>query len=113
MLTRKQKITSKERYRISKLHRIENDIRTEVDFRNESLGFKIRQEQTQKIPYMLVIGEKETVSGGVSTRLRSGKNLGLMKLDDFVELIKMKCREETQARPLKSKTEEDQDSKVR
>lgn len=51
-------------------------IRVEGDFRNEKLGYKIREAQTQKIPYMLVIGDKEMASGEVAVRQRGGDNLG-------------------------------------
>jgi threonyl-tRNA synthetase len=60
----------------------------EKDFRNESLRLKIREAQLQKIPYMVVIGDKEVEEGGVSPRLRSGVNLKLMPLDEFISLIK-------------------------
>ncbi len=74
----------------------ENDIRTELDIRNESLGLKIREAQMQKIPYMLVIGNKEMQEHGVSPRLRSGENVGFMKIDDFIEKISHTCKEELQ-----------------
>jgi len=63
-------------------------IRVEKDFRNESLRLKIREAQLQKIPYMVVIGDKEVEEGGVSPRLRSGENLKLMPLHEFISLIK-------------------------
>jgi threonyl-tRNA synthetase len=67
-------------------------IRVEKDFRNEKLGFKIREAQTQKIPYMLVIGGKEVESGCVSPRQRDGQNLGMMSPDQFMKLIDEKTR---------------------
>jgi threonyl-tRNA synthetase len=70
---------------------IENDIRTELDLRNESLNLKIREAQIQKIPYMLVIGKKEMDSNGVSPRLRSGENLGFIKVENFIDKIKITC----------------------
>jgi threonyl-tRNA synthetase len=60
----------------------------ELDLRNEKLGYKIREAQLQKIPYILVIGDKEVEQGGVAPRLRSGDDLGFMTLDDFVARIK-------------------------
>lgn len=67
-------------------------IRVEKDFRNEKLGFKIREAQTQKIPYMLVIGGKEVESGCVSPRQRDGQNLGMMSPDQFINLINEKTK---------------------
>ena len=71
---------------------ISHSIRVEKDFRNESLRLKIREAQLQKIPYMLVIGEKEAQTGGVSPRHRSGKDLKLMPLNDFIFLIKQEAQ---------------------
>jgi threonyl-tRNA synthetase len=67
-------------------------IRVEKDFRNEKLGFKIREAQNQKIPYMLVIGGKEVESGCVSPRQRDGQNLGMMDPDQFISLVNEKTR---------------------
>jgi threonyl-tRNA synthetase len=66
---------------------IEKGIRVEKDFRNEKLGFKIREAQIQKIPYMLVIGDKEEREGTVSPRKRSGETLKSMSVEDFVKQI--------------------------
>ena len=65
-------------------------VRVDKDFKNEKLGHKIREAQMQKIPYMLVIGDKEVESRGVSPRQRDGKNLGLMQADQFAALIQEK-----------------------
>jgi threonyl-tRNA synthetase len=62
-------------------------VRVEKDLRNEKLGYKIREAQLQKIPYMLVVGDREVETGGVSPRRRDGKDLKLMGTDDFVRLI--------------------------
>jgi len=67
---------------------LSHSIRVEKDFRNESLRLKIREAQLQKIPYMVVIGDKEVAEGGVSPRLRSGENLKLMPVNEFISLIK-------------------------
>jgi threonyl-tRNA synthetase len=67
------------------------DIRVEKDFRNEKLGFKVREAQLQKIPYMLVIGDKEVESGNISPRQRDGKNLGVMSPEALVTLVREKC----------------------
>jgi threonyl-tRNA synthetase len=62
-------------------------IRSELDLRNEKLGHKVREAQVQKIPYMLVIGDKEAEQGTVSPRARSGQNLGAMDLGDFIRKV--------------------------
>jgi len=65
-------------------------IRAEKDFRNEKLGYKIREAQVQKIPYMLVIGDREMESNTVSPRERSGKDLGATGIDEVIELVRGK-----------------------
>ena len=62
-------------------------IRTEADFRNEKLSLKVREAQLQKIPYMLIIGDRESDKGGVTPRLRSGRNLPFMTEDELIALI--------------------------
>ena len=66
-------------------------IRVEGDFRNEKLGFKVREAQLQKVPYMLVIGDKEVEAGKVIPRQRDGKNLGMMSAEEFTGLVRQKC----------------------
>jgi threonyl-tRNA synthetase len=63
----------------------EAGLRVEVDDRNERMNAKIRDAQMQKIPYMLVVGDKEAESGQVALRLRSGENPGPMPLQSFLE----------------------------
>lgn len=65
-------------------------IRVETDIRNEKIGYKIREAQLQKIPYMLVLGDKEMESGKISVRDRKSGDLGNMELDDFIQKIRMK-----------------------
>jgi threonyl-tRNA synthetase len=65
----------------------EAGIRVEADFRNEKLGLKVREAQLQKIPYMLIIGDKECDKEGVTPRLRSGENLPFMTQREFISLI--------------------------
>ena len=65
----------------------EAGIRIQSDFRNEKLSFKIREAQLQKVPYMLVIGDKETENGTITPRYRDGKNLDPMGPADFVDFI--------------------------
>ena len=62
-------------------------IRTEVDYRNEKIGYKIRSAQMEKVPYMLVIGDKEVETHTVAVRTREGKDLGAMEMDAFLEMI--------------------------
>jgi len=62
-------------------------VRIQKDFRNEKLGFKIREAQLQKIPYMLVIGDKEVENSTVSPRFRDGKNIPAMAPIEFVEFL--------------------------
>jgi len=66
---------------------IQAEVRAEKDFRNEKLGFKIREAQVQKIPYMLVIGDREVKEETVSPRKRSGETLKSMRVEDFVKQI--------------------------
>jgi threonyl-tRNA synthetase len=63
-------------------------VRVENDSRNEKLNFKIREAQVAKIPYMLIIGDKEMEDGAVTVRLRNGKNLEPMPPARFVELVR-------------------------
>jgi threonyl-tRNA synthetase len=66
---------------------IQKGIRVERDFRNEKLGFKIREAQLQKIPYMLVIGDREEKEGTVSPRKRSGEAMKAMRGEDFIAQV--------------------------
>jgi threonyl-tRNA synthetase len=63
-------------------------VRVEKDLRNEKLGFKIREAQVGKIPYMLVVGDQEKEKGTVAPRYRSGKNLEPMSVDEFVRFVR-------------------------
>ena len=62
--------------------------RVEVDHRSEKLGYKIREAQTMKIPYMVVVGDKDMENHTVSIRHRTGEDLGAMSLDAFTALLK-------------------------
>src|SRR5437660_3688753 len=62
-------------------------VRVEVDTRNERMNAKIRDAQVQKVPYMLVVGDKEAAENAVAVRLRTNENLGAMPLANFVERI--------------------------
>ena len=67
-----------------------NDLgfRVESDLRNEKIGYKIREAQLKKMPYMLVVGDKEKESGCVAVRTRTGVDLGAMPLDDFISRLR-------------------------
>ena len=62
-------------------------VRVETDLRNEKIGYKIREAQMQKLPYMLVVGDKEKEAGTVAVRTRGGVDLGTMPVDEFVAKI--------------------------
>jgi len=72
-------------------------VRTEVDSRSERMNAKVRDAQLMKIPYMLVVGDKEAAGNAVSVRLRTNENLGATPLDTFIahitNIIKTKSRE--------------------
>lgn len=57
------------------------------DLRNEKIGFKIRERTLERIPFMLILGDKEVESGTVNVRTRAGDNLGSMSLDDFIKIL--------------------------
>ena len=64
-----------------------NDIRTEVDFRNEKVGYKIRDWETQKVPYMIIVGEKEMSENKISVRQHKVGDKGTFSVNDFVNLL--------------------------
>jgi len=70
----------------------ERGVRVEADLRNEKLGYKVREAQVQKIPYIFVIGDKEVESGGVNVRLR-GENLGLKTIEEAAGMVLQDCWE--------------------
>jgi threonyl-tRNA synthetase len=70
----------------------EHGIRVEADTRNEKLGYKVREAQLEKIPYMLVIGDQELEAKGVNVRLRSGENLGLKGMEEIARMILEDCQ---------------------
>ena len=73
--------------------RLEAPLRVEVDDRQEKIGYKIREAQLQKIPYMLVVGDQEMASEQVAIRLRNGQNLGPRALEEFLALAQEEIRE--------------------
>ena len=70
-------------------------VRVETDLRNEKIGYKIREAQMQKLPYMLVVGDKERENGTVSVRTRGGVDLGAMPVDEFIAKITAQIKDRT------------------
>ena len=66
----------------------QHGLRVEADTRSEKLGFKIREAQLERIPYMLVVGKREEAAKAVAVRLRSEEDLGQVPLETFIERIK-------------------------
>ena len=66
---------------------IEKGFRVETDLRNEKIGFKIREHTIQKVPYLLVVGDREVDNAQVAVRARNGDDLGCMSIDDFSRLL--------------------------
>ena len=64
-------------------------IRGHIDERNERMNAKIREAQIQKIPYMLVVGDREIEASAAAVRLRSGENLGATSVDEIIARIKL------------------------
>jgi threonyl-tRNA synthetase len=62
--------------------------RVDVDYRNEKIGKKIREATIEKVPYMLVVGDRDMENGTVSPRHRSGEDLGAMSFEEFNALLK-------------------------
>ena len=63
-------------------------LRVDLDLKNEKITYKIREHSMQKLPYLLVVGDKEMAAGSVAVRARGGKDLGAMPLDAFAQMIK-------------------------
>lgn len=66
---------------------VENDIRVECDFRSEKIGYKIREAQMEKIPYMLILGDKEMENNQVSVRVRKIGDIGTLFLEEFMNRL--------------------------
>jgi threonyl-tRNA synthetase len=71
---------------------VEKGFRIQADLRNEKVGYKIREHTLQKVPYLLVVGDREKESGAVSVRTRSGEDLGSMPLASFIERLEAETR---------------------
>ena len=72
---------------------VDEGIRVDSDFRNEKIGYKIREAQLEKVPYMIVIGDKEVENGTVTLRSRVSGDLGSFKIDDVVSKINKETAE--------------------
>ncbi|MGM0984506.1 MAG: threonine--tRNA ligase [Pseudomonadota bacterium] len=76
-------------YAVSLVERLQKvGLRVKSDLRNEKIGFKIREHTLQKVPYLLVVGDKEVESDSVAVRTRSGENLGTMGVDAFIDRVR-------------------------
>jgi len=71
---------------------VDKGFRVQADLRNEKVGYKIREHTLQKVPYLLVVGDREKEAGAVSVRTRSGEDLGSMPLAAFVERLQAETR---------------------
>ncbi|RDS85444.1 threonine--tRNA ligase [Dyella psychrodurans] len=71
---------------------VDKGFRVQADLRNEKVGYKIREHTMQKVPYLLVVGDREKESGNVSVRTRSGEDLGSMPLASFIERLEAETR---------------------
>ena len=71
---------------------VDKGFRVHADLRNEKVGYKIREHTLQKVPYLLVVGDREKESGAVSVRTRSGEDLGSMPLAAFIERLEAETR---------------------
>lgn len=71
---------------------VDKGFRVKADLRNEKVGYKIREHTLQKVPYLLVVGDREKEAGAVSVRTRSGEDLGSMPLAAFIERLEAEAR---------------------
>ena len=68
-------------------------LRVELDERPEKIGYKIRESQLQKIPYMLVVGDREAADGTVAVRTRAGGDQGARSVDEFLRSVSEEVRQ--------------------
>jgi len=71
------------------------EIRTEIDVQNEKIGYKIREAEKQKIPYMIIVGNKEVENQNISVRKHLTGDLGAMDLKDFITTITQEIKNKT------------------
>jgi threonyl-tRNA synthetase len=82
-------ITDKQADYVNQVAKSLNDqgFRVETDLRNEKIGFKIREHTLQRVPYLLVVGDREMENGSVAVRTRAGEDLGSMQVEEFAQQI--------------------------
>jgi threonyl-tRNA synthetase len=68
-------------------------LRVEADLRNEKIGYKIRQHTLDKVPYLLVVGDREREAGAVAVRTRAGEDLGSMSIASFAGRLESECQQ--------------------
>lgn len=78
---------------------VKQGFRVQADLRNEKIGYKIRQHTLQKVPYLLVVGDREAAAGQVAVRLRGGKDLGAMSVADFSQRLQLEVAQHQSAEP--------------
>jgi threonyl-tRNA synthetase len=66
----------------------ESDIRVEIVLENEKIGYKIREATVRKIPYLVIIGDKEIAENKITVRKRNGENIGPFTIEEFIGIIK-------------------------
>jgi threonyl-tRNA synthetase len=67
---------------------VQQGFRVQSDLRNEKIGYKIREHTLQKIPYLLVVGDREKEEGLIAVRARSGEDLGSLKLSELIDRLR-------------------------
>ena len=67
---------------------VNQGFRVQSDLRNEKIGYKIREHTLQKVPYLLVVGDREKENGMIAVRTRSGEDLGTLSVDDFLARLR-------------------------
>jgi threonyl-tRNA synthetase len=67
---------------------VNQGFRVQTDLRNEKIGYKIREHTLQKVPYLLVVGDREKENGMIAVRTRSGEDLGSMPVEDFLARLR-------------------------
>ena len=82
-------ISEKQSDFVRQVHKVlqERGYRVKTDLRNEKIGFKVRERTLQKIPYLLVVGDKEVENNQLAVRTRCGQNLGSISLDEFAATL--------------------------
>ena len=82
-------------YEIKKQLEANGILRVEVDDRSEKLGYKLREAQLEKVPYMIVVGDKEMENNAVGVRTRRDGDIGQMSVEDFILRVEKEVREKT------------------